>query len=160
MVTLDGKNELMFCRTCNREVEPTLVRMGSDSPHYMKAICSKCGSYLRWMPKPENEDQRRRSGFSPESLDISYCEICGRPLTELGAKEVLEIHHKIPVCEGGGDVRENVLVVCSACHRMCHWLRLYLNKHRSPQVMKDETSAEDIPPWEDVSESVGVLGDV
>lgn len=120
----------MICGRCDKDVSPVYTEMGPDSPHYSKAECPECGRFLYWLPKPRNDDIRRKtSKYTPDSLGIDYCEICGRVLQGLGAKEVLEIHHKVPINEEGEDDAENILVVCSACHRMCRWLRLHLNKH-------------------------------
>lgn len=129
----------MFCGYCKKDVDPVLTEMGADSPHYAKAECPKCFCFLRWMPKPQNDGIRKKaSKYTPDSLDINYCEICGRTLHTVGAKEVLEIHHKVPVSEGGEDKKENILVVCSACHKMCRWLRLYLNQHINQSISLQE----------------------
>ena len=98
-----------------------------ESIHYAKWICPICGLFIEWIPKPKNKDKRTRSKYSPQNLNIGFCEICGR--IHLGQSETLEIHHKIPIEEGGQDTRENVLVLCTPCHRMTHFLRIYLNHH-------------------------------
>lgn len=41
------------------------------------------------------------------------CEKCGRTID-------LEVHHKIPVIEGGTDELDNLQVLCSICHNEAH----------------------------------------
>ena len=121
-------DNLHFCKNCEQDVKIELHLMGHDSPHYAKAACPICAQYIGWVGKPENNDKRTKSSrFTPANCNISYCEICGR--TQFGSKEILEAHHKIPIQEGGLDERDNILFVCTACHKMCHFLRLYLSKH-------------------------------
>ena len=51
------------------------------------------------------------------------CELCGKPApfaTEKG-RPFLEVHHIIPLSEGGEDTTENVAALCPNCHRMCHY---------------------------------------
>jgi hypothetical protein len=39
-----------------------LVRLPPDGPHYAKELCEHCGSFLRWVPRPETlEAQRLRA---------------------------------------------------------------------------------------------------
>lgn len=84
------------------------------------------------MPKPKNEGKRTKtSKYSTIDLGITSCEICGRTEDRLGSYEVFEIHHKIPLEEEGQDTPKNLLVLCTACHRLCHYQRTYLNQHLS-----------------------------
>lgn len=50
---------------------------------------------------------------SPEARQLlqehSFCELCGD-------KRNLEVHHIIPVCCGGSDNIDNLIVVCGTCH--------------------------------------------
>lgn len=41
------------------------------------------------------------------------CEKCGRTIS-------LEVHHKIPVIEGGSDELDNLQVLCDICHGEVH----------------------------------------
>lgn len=47
------------------------------------------------------------------ALKKDYCERCGRPAAG-------EPHHVRPRSLGGGDVRENLVQLCSDCHRAAH----------------------------------------
>lgn len=118
----------MFCPTCEKEVEPE-VYPSSEGPHYAKATCPECRRFLQWLPKPKNDGKRPKNRYTAEDLEIFNCEICGRTTATIGQYESLEVHHKFPIEEGGKDETDNILVVCTACHRICHWLRTYLNRH-------------------------------
>ena len=42
-----------------------------------------------------------------------YCEKCGK-------EDELEVHHIIPLVEGGSDTFENFVALCSDCHKLFH----------------------------------------
>ena len=42
-----------------------------------------------------------------------YCENCGK-------EDELEVHHIIPLVEGGSDDFENFVALCSDCHKIFH----------------------------------------
>ena len=112
------------CRKCQKDVDAITIEMPETSIHYAKAVCPSCNSFIDWLKKPENEGIRIQSSkFSPESLKIENCELCGRDASKLGKRSSLAVHHKIPIEEGGKDTKDNLLVLCTACHRMAHFLR-------------------------------------
>lgn len=45
--------------------------------------------------------------------EIGYCELCG-------SQSFLEAHHCKSRGAGGGDTRENLIVLCYLCHRQAH----------------------------------------
>lgn len=45
--------------------------------------------------------------------EIGYCELCG-------SQSCLEAHHCKSRGAGGGDTRENLIVLCYLCHREAH----------------------------------------
>ena len=118
----------MYCKHCNEEIEPIFIEM-KEGPHYGKHICSYCDKFLGWVKKPKNEGKREQLKYIPEDFDKYFCEICGRKKYELGEHEKIAIHHKIPIKEGGKDIPENILVLCTFCHRLCHFLKKYLLHH-------------------------------
>jgi len=100
-----------------------------EGPHYGKYLCKNCNKFLGWMKKPKNKGKREQTKYIPEDFNKYSCEICGRKKHELGKHEFFAIHHKIPIKEDGKDIPENILVLCTPCHRLCHFLRKYLHHH-------------------------------
>jgi predicted HNH restriction endonuclease len=41
----------------------------------------------------------------------------------------LEVHHAIPVKDGGSDDSENLWTVCTDCHKLIHARRLEFSKY-------------------------------
>jgi len=116
-----------ICRNCG-EVEGT-TRQRPDTPHHAEVICDECHGFIRWMPKPKNEEQRKKRPPypKPEDLGIDYCQICLLPKDNLLTNETLATHHI------NGNARDrnraNFLVVCSACHAMIAYQRTYRMRH-------------------------------
>ena len=60
--------------------------------------------------------------------DDYTCQICGTPhraVNEYGIElpttdNELDLHHKIPVSEGGSDAPDNLVTVCRKCHKEIH----------------------------------------
>lgn len=52
----------------------------------------------------------------------SNCEHCGAPAPFLrrDGRPYLEVHHRIPLAEGGEDTVENAVALCPNCHREAH----------------------------------------
>lgn len=120
---------VLDCKWCNAEQINPIVQETPDTPHFAKLICPECNRFIDWMGMPKNKDTKSHSKFTPESLDIDYCEFCLRPREMLGRNETLDIHHKMPEELGGEDVRTNVLVLCTYCHKTAHQRHTYLYKH-------------------------------
>ena len=69
------------------------------------------------------------------------CQLCNQPapFNNRDGDPFLEIHHIIPLAEGGPDIIENVTALCPNCHRKMHALKLpadvaVLKKKSSPRV--------------------------
>lgn len=129
------------CPRCNVEILPVVIET-PDTIHHAKEVCPDCGGFLRWLSKPKNENKRLPSKFTPESLGISWCEFCLRQPEMLGIHEVLEIHHKMPIELGGEDVKTNILVLCTYCHKTAHQRHIYLYKHFKPKEIDPLASSE------------------
>ena len=97
-----------------------------ELPHYGKLICAGCGMFIKWLPKPDNTSRRSSTKWN---IDLSECKICGRRREHLGARETIGPHHLKPIEEGGLDEEKNLLALCTACHRLVHWARLYVGRH-------------------------------
>ena len=73
--------------------------------------------------------QRKRSIFPTHSLSRHFtCQKCGEFhafQNEYGViipidDGKLNVHHILPVCEGGGDEPENLVTLCVDCHKETH----------------------------------------
>lgn len=54
------------------------------------------------------------------------CEKCKKPapfIKDNDKKPYLEVHHKVPLAEGGDDTVENAIALCPNCHRHAHYGR-------------------------------------
>jgi 5-methylcytosine-specific restriction protein A len=51
------------------------------------------------------------------------CEYCSVPAPFLtnGGTPYLEVHHVVPLADGGADTVENAVAVCPNCHRAAHY---------------------------------------
>lgn len=73
---------------------------------------------------------------SPEARQLlqehPFCELCGD-------KRNLEVHHIIPVCCGGSDNIDNLIVVCGTCHAKLtpkrELIKVGINKVRAVDVI-------------------------
>ena len=127
--------EPLECQNCGTIDVPNVVETDNGTTTIYKATCSKCGSYIKFLSKSLFEGvkkpngKRRKTVWTPSELGIENCEICGRQKDRLGKNEKLESHHKVFIEHGGEDKKDNILVLCTPCHRMAHFLRTYLNDH-------------------------------
>lgn len=117
-----------YCNSCCEDVE-TVETLIEDGPHYSFHTCVVCGKHCGFGKKPENKNKRAKNKFTAADLKINHCQMCLRPVTRLGSRGVLEVHHVDEVNGGGADVPENAWVLCTSCHKLVHHQRLYLNKH-------------------------------
>jgi len=67
---------------------------------------------------------------------------------DLPPRETLEGHHVVEYANGGTDDADNVWVVCTACHKLIHWRRTYL-EHLLLKVAESLTrhQSNGDPPW-------------
>jgi len=130
-----------------------------DTPHNAAIYCEVCNEFIKWKPKDKNKDKRPPNRLSPEDISIRYCELCLRQKTRLGTHETLEIHHKIEINDGGQDIKENILVVCTHCHKLIHHVRTYMNDHFGDfwieyERMKEAIEKQQLSPGEYESEII------
>jgi 5-methylcytosine-specific restriction endonuclease McrA len=88
----------MECQLCNKEVE-NLIRDNSI------LICSQCHK-KKW-----SNSERNRLRKKVLKRDNNTCQLCGCQ------SDFLEVHHKIPVKDGGYTEMENLISLCYECHR-------------------------------------------
>lgn len=141
--------EKKYCNRCQCEVE-TVEQILSEGKHYGKLNCAECGSYVCFIPKPKNGGKRKKNRFLPHDLGVDFCQMCLRHESRLGKRDVLESHHVLEIGEGGEDLPENILVLCTSCHRLTHHQRTYLNHHLSGKYsfsdLEKDFIKHNIPP--------------
>jgi len=100
--------------------------------HYGRVHCSDCGyGKGNWVRKPENITARKRSAASKsivKRFSQGYCEMCLRTEEQLPNNQVLEGHH-ILGDELGKHEREDVWIICTACHRLVGFVRTYFGHY-------------------------------
>ena len=104
--------------------------------HHGKEICEDCGKWFKWVSKPENVGTRKRiSKISFErvasfhKMEQLICFLCLRNKDQLVENETLTRDHIVEINTGGKDIVENLQILCSACHKLKNWLRLYTHWH-------------------------------
>lgn len=116
------------CRHCGYEGQQT-VTLRTTGVHHADVNCAKCRRHLRFLPKPDSDPTKYRRPQQHRDLVQAYgrdfCEMCLRGIDELPKGQTLEAQHVIEYQEGGSNKRENIWIICTACHRMIHWIRTY-----------------------------------
>ena len=73
----------------------------------------------------ETTQHERDPGVRADVLDRANgkCELCNKdaPFLKANGKPFLEVHHAIPLGEGGPDTVENAFALCPNCHREAHY---------------------------------------
>lgn len=116
------------CRHC-QDAGPHRVEVMQTGVHYAKVACGSCGRMLRWLSKPDSDPTKYKRPTKHTNLvaDYSrgYCEMCLRKVAELPKGQTLEAQHVIEFANGGSNERDNIWIICTACHRIVHWIRTY-----------------------------------
>jgi hypothetical protein len=117
------------CKKCGEDLSNnTEVIIGPFGPHYAKEICKSCDALIKFIKKPENEGRRTKtSKYSAFDFEYDGCELCRRPRIMLGEYETLEVHHKDVNYEN--DTRDNVMLLCTLCHKQVHLYHAFLYLH-------------------------------
>jgi len=104
--------------------------------HYGKLRCDLCSKWFKWVPQPNPEGLRKEaSKYSIEQvckhykIDKPFCFFCLRNANQLGFKETLTRDHIAELDKGGKDELYNLQILCTACHKLKNWARLYVNWH-------------------------------
>lgn len=121
------------CKSCGI-VEKPCTNGQAHPVHGYKLYCTACNTWLGWsgkskVLKSENGERKISSQWSAKRLQIDTCQCCLRSLEKLGDNENLEIHHVVPVKDGGADTLDNIWVLCTTCHKEVHHRRVYFNGH-------------------------------
>jgi 5-methylcytosine-specific restriction endonuclease McrA len=145
------ENYSKYCPKCGEEAKTELkTTLVHHSPHYARLDCPIHG-WIMWIRNPLSPKNRTtqalRIGKKEVSqvlkfhkMDKEICFLCLRTKEQLGECEALTIDHIIELGEGGKDIIENMQVLCSACHKLKNWVRLYLNWHLNEKEGEDDTT--------------------
>jgi len=100
----------------------------TQGKHYARVDCADCRRFLRWLPKPDADRAKRPASHRDlvGRFGRGYCELCGINEADLPKPETLEGHHVDEFQNGGEPTRENVWILCSACHSLVNWRRTYV----------------------------------
>lgn len=107
----DEKSEIEKAKKLNRKQRKT--RLEKSDPKPRKTIVSQV-VFIR-NPYVIAEVLERANG---------KCERCNKKapfLKDTDESPYLEVHHKIPLAEGGDDTVENTIALCPNCHRHAHY---------------------------------------
>lgn len=131
------KNNLV--KTCYCGSKNFLLENGSG-PHYLEQKCTDCGKTLKFIGKnKKNPNRNNTSDYNINQVSVvkrqniyeenQKCFFCGRTKDMLGRNETLELDHITPFNSGGEDRPENIQILCTACHKLKHHCRTYMNIH-------------------------------
>jgi 5-methylcytosine-specific restriction endonuclease McrA len=97
--------------------------------HYARATCVECDRWITFLKKPDSDPTKYRRPTQHRKLvdkfSNGYCELCLRRQEDLPKGETLHAHHVHEYQDGGEAKRENIWIVCTACHSLINWRRTY-----------------------------------
>lgn len=119
---------MCICGTTDVRFTPT-----PELPHFGREDCEHCGRFVRWVPKPEADRVRRPSAHRNlvKKFSKGFCEMCLTPENELPLGQTLEAQHVQEFAEGGDETRENIWIICTACHKLIHCIRTHFTRRAS-----------------------------
>lgn len=127
--------EIYRCKSCGSE--NLKLMLTPETIHYGKWVCGHCNGFSHWAKNPDSprsNSLRVNKKTIKEICDFhgltkEICFFCLRDKKKLGGKETLTIDHIKELDKGGKDQLNNMQVLCSACHKLKNWARLYMNWH-------------------------------
>lgn len=136
--TLVGPQKRFVCKSCNEEnYSHAHLINDHNNPHYAKYECVGCGAWHSWCAKPDSARKRRSGAHSDlvARFGRGYCELCLRTPEELRRADTLVGHHVLEFAKSDepDSSRENVWILCTACHAMVHHTRTYFG-HDEPKL--------------------------
>lgn len=114
------------CALCGREIP---ANRKSNNTKYCSERCQRKASLTPSRVSDIIERGKRKSKRNPDLLFAfgHKCAICGWSIPQWipGYKHHelaggCEMHHVIPVCEGGTEETTNLILLCPNCHKMAH----------------------------------------
>lgn len=110
------------CHQCSST--RTVTRLRSDTVHFAEYRCLDCQS-RDWIAKPGGTRRPSAHRKLVAKYSRGFCEMCLRPESDLPPNSPLEGHHVVEYQADGESERENVWIICRACHRLVTWMRTY-----------------------------------
>lgn len=136
------------CKKCGSKLNLVLT---PNSIHYAALRCELNNHFEGWAKNPVSESIN--SIRTPNKADISVvssyhcmktpiCFFCLRNKNQLGKSETLTVDHirELSTTQDGEnlDVVQNMQILCSACHKLKNWARLYMNWHLVEKAEKGD----------------------
>jgi len=116
------------CRFC-QSAGPHRITLRTTGVHYADMHCANCGKHLGFPSKPDSDRTKYKRPQQHRDLVLAYgkdfCEMCLRGINEFPKGTTLNAHHVIEFKDSGSNKRENVWIICTACHAMIHHARTY-----------------------------------
>ena len=132
-----------ICPICDSKLKYS--KCNGDTVHYARLDCPNCNKWIRWMPNPDIKGRRGTSKFDINDVlnfhnkKNEICFLCLRRRNQLGNKETFTLDHIEELSHSGKDELGNLQILCSACHKLKNWVRLYLNWHINGDEKQDDT---------------------
>ena len=140
--------EIFLCAGCGTEVVEKLEE--PDSRHYARRTCPKCGRWHSFIPKPQNEGKRKDKNAKWRSMHKEkgfVCGFCGATEKEFPNSGQWDIDHIVQLCDGGSDIFENTLVLCTFCHTIKNAEQSRRKALRKELEQECQRKENDSIPW-------------
>jgi hypothetical protein len=118
------------------------IASGTETPEFRKSVAAHSKMPSSWPPKGNMKPKKVSQASESYSRDTSVvafvedrargiCELCCEPapFNRPDGSPFLEVHHIVPLSEGGPDTVDNAAALCPNCHRACHYSS-EVSKHR------------------------------
>ena len=116
------------CTACGYQGPLTSI-LRESGVHYAEWRCPECNKHHGFIPKPDGDSSRQKREPSHRELvkkfGKGFCECCLTKEGRLRKGRTLEAHHVIEYQDGGTAERDNLWILCTACHQQVHWIRTY-----------------------------------
>ena len=137
-------NRCKYCGSTNLNFIKT-----ENNIHFGKLECGHCKTFICWVKNPDSPraNSLRINKKTVKEVMIfhgfendEFCFNCLRGRENLGVCETLTIDHIKELDKGGEDSIQNMQVLCSACHKLKNWCRLYMNWHLINEDRENDTN--------------------
>lgn len=137
------------CRSCGYD-GPQNVTLETSGHHYARIKCAECNAFMRWMAKPVDDPtkykrQKKHTGLV-DKYGQGFCEMCLRNEDALPKGQSLEAQHVQEYQDGGSEKRENIWIICTACHKLIHWVRTYHGGEHEQPIVQETADAMVLKP--------------